>query len=57
MRLNQLNSFYKIKNLAKNDLSLMDEVIKSRLLSKAELIQDVSYHIINSGGKRLRPIC
>ncbi|MEK6734528.1 MAG: polyprenyl synthetase family protein [Pseudomonadota bacterium] len=56
MRLNQLNSFYKIKNLAKNDLSLMDEVIKSRLLSKAELIQDVSYHIINSGGKRLRPI-
>ena len=45
-----------IKLLAKDDLNAMDIVIKQRLLAKDQLVQDVTYHIINSGGKRLRPI-
>jgi octaprenyl-diphosphate synthase len=46
----------KIKSLAKNDLSDMDIAIKQRLLYKDQLVQNITYHIINSGGKRLRPM-
>jgi octaprenyl-diphosphate synthase len=45
-----------IKRLAKKDLESMDSVIKSRLSTKEKLVQDVTYHIIKSGGKRLRPV-
>lgn len=47
-----INNF---KNAVKQDLKLVDEVIKSRLHNKSDLIKDITYHIINSGGKRLRP--
>jgi len=46
----------KIKLLAQEDLSSMDQVIKQKLIEKESLVQDITYHIINSGGKRLRPV-
>jgi octaprenyl-diphosphate synthase len=46
----------KIKSLAQDDLMDMDLVIKNKLLQRAPLVRDITYHIINSGGKRLRPI-
>ena len=54
--LNQASAIAKIKLLAQDDLNAMDLVIKNRLLAKEKLVQDITYHIINSGGKRLRPI-
>ena len=45
-----------IKRLAEKDLESMDLVIKNRLSTKEQLVQDVTYHIIKSGGKRLRPV-
>ncbi len=53
--LKQLDALSKIKFLAEDDLAKMDLVIKSRLSDKASLVKDITYHIINSGGKRLRP--
>lgn len=49
-------SLANIKSLSKQDLSSMDEVIKNRLINKEPLVKEITYHIINSGGKRLRPI-
>lgn len=49
-------SLNNIKKLVKKDLALMDNIINGRLLTKDKLIQDITYHIINSGGKRLRPV-
>lgn len=51
----QAAALAKIKLLAQNDLNAMDLVIKNRLLSKVQLVQDITSHIISSGGKRLRP--
>lgn len=49
-------SLNNIKKLVKEDLELMDNIINERLIKKDQLIQDITYHIINSGGKRLRPV-
>jgi octaprenyl-diphosphate synthase len=49
------SSLTKIKLLAQNELNAMDLIIKERLSSKAKLVQDITSHIISSGGKRLRP--
>ena len=54
--IDQAMALAKIKFLAQKDLNAMDVAIKKRLLAKEKLVQDVTYHIINSGGKRLRPI-
>ena len=53
--INQSRALAQVKFLAQNDLNNMDLAIKERLLARTNLIQDVTYHIINSGGKRLRP--
>lgn len=53
---NQKSALKKIRNLAHDDLKSMDLVIETLLLEKEQLIQNITYHIINSGGKRLRPI-
>ena len=45
-----------IKLLVKDELSAMDLVIKNKLIDKAQLVKDITNHIIQSGGKRLRPI-
>ena len=53
---NQRSALVNIRKLAQDDLSSMDLVIQSRLQGKEQLVQDITCHIINSGGKRLRPI-
>lgn len=45
-----------IKNIAKNDIILMDQLIENRLNNCSNLIKDITSHIIKSGGKRLRPL-
>ena len=46
----------KIKVLVADDMQAVDEVIQSRLSSDVVLVNQLSHYIINSGGKRLRPI-
>lgn len=53
---NQNSALKNIRNLAHDDLKSMDLVIEKLLLEKDQLIHNITYHIINSGGKRLRPI-
>ena len=54
--LQQAEALAKIKSLAKNDLTEMDFTIRNRLVNKAKLVQDITNHIVSSGGKRLRPV-
>jgi octaprenyl-diphosphate synthase len=44
-----------IKNLA-SDLEKIDEIILSFAQGKSPLIQEISNHLIASGGKRIRPV-
>lgn len=45
-----------IKALVAHDFNTVDELIQIQLASKVPLIGQVCKHIINSGGKRLRPL-
>lgn len=45
-----------IKILAAADMQAVDELIKKRLYSEVVLVNQVSQYIVNSGGKRLRPL-
>lgn len=45
-----------IQRLVAQDMRSVDAVIRDRLHSEVVLIRQISEHIINSGGKRLRPI-
>lgn len=45
-----------IKSLMAPDLSAIDDEIRHQLHSDVPLIDQVSHYIINSGGKRLRPM-
>lgn len=42
--------------LIAEDLTAVDDCIKSRLQSEVVLINQIGHYIVNSGGKRLRPI-
>jgi octaprenyl-diphosphate synthase len=42
--------------LAGDDLGAVDDVIHSRMLSEAALIPQLARHLVDSGGKRLRPL-
>ena len=42
--------------LIKSDMDAVNDTIKRRLYSEVVLINQVGHHIINSGGKRLRPV-
>lgn len=44
-----------LRQLVKDDMQQVDELIERRLYSEVELINQLSHYIINSGGKRLRP--
>ncbi len=48
--------FSTVCNLLKSDLAEIDEVILSFACGKSPLIQEVSNHIVSSGGKRIRPV-
>ena len=45
-----------IKELTSADMQAVDELIKTRLYSEVVLVNQVSQYIVNSGGKRLRPL-
>jgi len=45
-----------IRSLMREDLPAVDRLIQARLHSEVVLIDQVSHYIINSGGKRLRPL-
>jgi len=45
-----------IRNLIKEDLKATDHLILDRLQSDVVLINQVGHYIVNSGGKRLRPM-
>ncbi len=43
-------------DLTKSDMEAVNDVIQARLHSEVALINQLSHYIINSGGKRLRPL-
>jgi len=45
-----------IKQLTDADMQAVDDLIKKRLYSEVVLVNQVSQYIVNSGGKRLRPL-
>jgi len=49
-------SFDDVMALCHNDMQAVDQVIRQRLSSDVALVNQLSHYIINSGGKRLRPL-
>ena len=45
-----------IKALVATDMQAVDDVIQARLASDVVLVNQLSHYIVNSGGKRLRPM-
>jgi len=45
-----------IRALVANDMKAVDKVIQARLSSDVALVNQLSEYIVNSGGKRLRPL-
>lgn len=45
-----------LHSLVKDDFQAVNQLIKNQLHSHVELINELSRHIIHSGGKRLRPL-
>jgi octaprenyl-diphosphate synthase len=45
-----------IKELVADDMKAVDQLIQRRLTSDVVLINQLSHYIVNSGGKRLRPL-
>jgi octaprenyl-diphosphate synthase len=52
----EVNPVERLSLLLGDDLTAVDTVIHDRLSSQAELIPHLSVHLIDSGGKRLRPL-
>ena len=54
---NQINnSYFQLKNSVEDKLILVEEKIKSKLLSDVELVQKMTDYHLNTGGKRLRAL-
>ncbi len=55
---NQLKStpIDQIKQLVSNEFAAVDRLIQEHLHSHVSLIEEISHHIVQSGGKRLRPL-
>jgi len=51
-----MQNFNEILALMKGDLESMDKILINRLDSSVDLISQMSQYIINSGGKRIRPL-
>ena len=51
-----MQNFSEIQTLMKSDLEMMDSILTKRLDSNVDLINQMSQYIINSGGKRIRPL-
>lgn len=52
----QALTFEQIKQLAEFDIELTNQLIIDELKSDVALINQLGYYIVNSGGKRLRPL-
>ena len=52
----QKASLEEIRSLVSEELSLLDQEIEKQLSSDIELINNISQYIVNSGGKRIRPL-
>jgi octaprenyl-diphosphate synthase len=55
-KINSENQFELIKELIREDSDAVDHLIRKNLHSDVTLISQVSEYIINSGGKRVRPL-
>ena len=54
---NQINnSYYQLKDSVDEKLVLVEEKIKSKLLSEVDLVQKMTKYHIDTGGKRLRAL-
>ena len=51
-----MQNFTEIQALMKSELDLMNKILVDRLDSNVDLINQMSQYIINSGGKRIRPL-
>ena len=51
-----MQNFTEIQALMKSELDLMNKILVDRLDSNVDLINQMSHYIINSGGKRIRPL-
>jgi len=51
-----LSSFADVLALARADMEAVDALIRRRLASDVVLVNQVAEHIVNGGGKRLRPM-
>ena len=51
-----MQNFTEIEALMKSELDLMNKILVDRLDSNVDLISQMSQYIINSGGKRIRPL-
>ena len=48
--------FKAISDLTKSDMASVNELIQDQLSSDVALINQLGFYIINSGGKRMRPL-
>ena len=46
----------RLASLVSAEVAAVDEVIHTRMLSEAAVIPQVGRHLVDSGGKRLRPL-
>ena len=51
-----IQSIEEVYSLIASDMEAVNSLIKDKLYSDVVLINQLSHYIINSGGKRLRPI-
>jgi len=49
-------NIHQIKDLVADDMTVVDQLIQQRLASDVVLVNQLSHYIVNSGGKRLRPL-
>ena len=52
----EMENLTALSNSFKSELAIFDELAKTYLDSDVELINQIAHHIVNSGGKKLRPI-
>ena len=50
------NSYLELKNSVDEKLVLVEEKIKTKLLSKVELVDEMTKYHLRTGGKRLRAL-
>ena len=49
-------AFTELKNFVDSELNKTSEIINEKLSSEVPLINELAGHLVNSGGKRIRPI-